>query len=170
MALQRSCGCSKLGSSFCCCRGVEQAEESRTQIAGQHFSCNQGAQGHLATSEMVAVLQSFQCGAGLSWGLILSGLLTLSDRGIDWNMCDCCDIMRGTLLYFSLMVFLKSECYQRCKWAKKLLQSCLLSEAAAGMLMSSGLLLAGGAESYWQSGRNSQGRNKSDEGPRRFDI
>ena len=36
--------------------------------------------------------------------------------------------------------------------------------------MSSGLLLAGGAESYWQAGRNSQGRKKTDEGPGRFDI
>lgn len=53
---------------------------------------------------------------------------------------------------------------------KKLLQSCLLSEAAAGMLMSSSLLLARGAESCWQPGRNSRGRKKSDEGPGTFDI
>lgn len=43
---------------------------------------------------------------------------------------------------------------------KKLLQSCLLSEAAAGMLMSSSLLLARGAESCWQAGREFTGKKE----------
>lgn len=53
--------------------------------------------------------------AGLNWCSILSGPWTLSDNSIDWHMCDSYAIMRGTLLYFSLMVFLKGECYRCCK-------------------------------------------------------